>query len=831
MSKVKGMIEKRPDLRDCLQPGVLKLPPISDDLDPILLLHSTPLPKFEELNIPNDGLHLMMDEWAQLMMAHDFFCKFSSDVLNMKTEDYSYKILEDLICNTATINKDGLRLICNLIEFIESEEDYQDSLQLPSVNPVNFQWYIGEILPEKSNAFATTEFPNILPRDRLRALSYLIDLAMDTDQFSQYLHTGVDERMSQLRREKRERTDIRRQLENQIADLTRNIQAIEKCVTDTQEELKRLARVRSSDDEGDEGVDNESPSVSFDEGTYEVPEKQEKQKQHDKRTPRQKILAEEMSRKKLVATLKGKCTKLAKDSEKLTRQRENKRKSISDLSTKDLSYQSQVESISSKYRGGIVPSRGIDPTSQEILLIGYDRYARAYWHWKPIGGILIEEHQYPEAVEYPLDSSKREVDNSFQIDGHTTKAQKVMYNHRSPITKWYYMDDSRQLLLLLRPLNSRGIREKSLRSMLTSMRPQFINSLERFRSWLSREIGQSYNQISTMPASNAVPTDSSKDSNMQLFSPAIILPKAEATKSQADNLELASPNQTLPVNANTPLNTAIEEDLQKPNSIEPIVFIQDLKNTIHKQIEQLTSILSSILENVQLPKIEIDSTVAEHLSYIKLLFTQVNEIEDGDLSKLPVDIEKRARWLRTTNFQEDFDDNICTFSSLNVNIDMCIRDIEGYKPPIEKLAEEVTDFSNTKLERQVNLRDRKSRKKVIIEEANNSETENEATSKTKPTRRSKRVIADDQESDTEDKLPISSIDKSPPSNKRHSLRTRNSTRHKPIDIEEAEAEINHASSRVTRQTRSNTSKRVCDEVNDNGETKPQRKLRTRKSAS
>ncbi|KAK9719090.1 hypothetical protein K7432_005039 [Basidiobolus ranarum] len=830
---------KKTDLRDYLQPGIPKLPPISDDLDPILLPFSAPLPKFKEFSVPDNDPRLTMNEWAQLMVVHDFFYKFSSDVLNMKSEDYTYEILEDLICNTTTINRDGIQFICNLIEFIESEEHNQDSPQLPPVNPVNFQWYIGEILPDKTNIFATTEFPAIPPRDRLKALNYLIDLAMDTDQFSQYLHTGVDERISQLKKEKRERTDTRRQLESQISDLTRSILAAEKGVVDAEEEMKRLARLHTSDEDSGEDSEEEDSeaggevqSISHHEESSEV---QEKQIPRDERTSRQKMLAEEKSRKKLVATLKGKCTKLTKDIEKMVRQRESKRKSITDINTNDLTHQSQVEFVASKYRGGIIPSRNVVPTSQEILLIGYDRYARAYWHWKPIGGIIIEEHQYSEKSEKPDLSIVANNEESTAKDEQSTNASNnevisktgcnVNDDYRKPQTKWYYMDDSRQLLLLIRPLNNRGIREKSLRSMLTSIRPLFINSLGKFRSWLKREIGETYDQTEITATDN---TPNTLEAHQPTGS--IELPLEDASLTD-EKTEPQTENQIDDIKDDSLDQAPVESFERRNNSVESTIYIQEIKNTIQKQVDQLSSILFMTMKNTKLPEIDVNSSVEEYLSYIRSLFARVNDIKNNHLSKLPAEAEKRIRWLRTTSFQEDFDENIRTFSSLNVNLEMCIKDIENFELSVEEPEEENNDAISTKQDRQVNLRDRKSRNRTTTKEINNSESENESSTQKKPTRRSHRIIEDDLKSNDEDTSNIpSTTEHSASPNKKRKLRTRKATQRQSSDLEEHELPAKR-DSLPARQTRNSASKRSRDEEVDDTNTGPRRKLRPRRDVT
>ncbi|KAK9711749.1 hypothetical protein K7432_007612 [Basidiobolus ranarum] len=824
---LKNTFGKKTDLRDYLQPGIPKLTPISDDLDPILVPFSLPLPKFKEIRIPDDDLRLTMDEWAQLMVVHDFFYKFSSDIL--KSEDYTYDILEDLVCNTTTINRDGIQFICNLIEFVELEEHNQDAPELPPVTPVNFQWYISEILPDKANIFATTEFPAIPPKDRLRALNYLIDLAMDTDQFSQYLHTGVDERILQLKKEKRERADTRRQLETQISDLTRNIQLAEKSVVDAEEEMKRLARSRTSDEEsGDDGEEkdseggNEVQSNSHDE---EISEVQERQKSPDERTSRQKMLAEEKSRKKLMATLKGKCTKLIKDVEKMVRQRENKRKAITDLNTKDLAHQSLVESVASKYRGGVIPSRGTAPTSQEILLVGYDRYARAYWHWKPIGGIIIEEHQYSEKPEKPDLSTitNDPIEQPMDILKAESKKREIHVNddYRKPKTKWYYMDDSRQLLLLIRPLNNRGIREKNLRSMLTSTRPLFINSLGRFRKWLKREIGEAYDQTEVLSVTDI--TDTLEDHQL---SECIERPLEET--SPMDEAASQAENQIDDIEDDSQDQIPKENSEKTNNSVESAAYIQDLRSTIQKQVDQLGSMLFMMMKTIRLPEIGLDSSVDEYLSHIKLLFARIKDIRDTQLSKLPAEAEKRIRWLRTTDFQDDFDENIKTFSSLNVNLEMCMKDIENFELSVEEPDEEENnDAINTKQDRQVNLRDRKSRNRTSTKEVNN-ETENDICTQKKSTRRSHRIIEDDQKSN-EDKASIpSTTDNLASPSKKRKLRTRKATHRQSSDLEEEpEPPVKRDNLPTTRQTRNSASKRPRDE-DDTNTSEPRRKLRPRR---
>ncbi|ORX97710.1 hypothetical protein K493DRAFT_336430 [Basidiobolus meristosporus CBS 931.73] len=819
----KNTFGKKTDLRDYLQPGVPKLPPISDDLDPILLPYSAPLPTFKELNIPNDDLHLTMDEWAQLMVIHDFFHKFSTDILHMEPDVYSYEILEDLICNTCTVNENGIRFICNLIEFIESEEHYQDSPQLPPVSPVNFQWYIGEILPDKSNVFATTEFPEIPPRERLKALNYLVDLALDTDQFSQYLHAGVDERIAQLKKEKRERTETRRQLETQISDLTRNIQAAEKGVVEIQEELMRLAKCHLNDETGDDTNEEDSEGgseaqpMSHDEGNAEA---QEKQRPRDERTSRQKVLAEEKSKKKLVATLKGKCTKLTRDIEKMIRQREGKRKSILELNSKDVLHQSQVEAVSSKYRGGIIPSRGTMATSQEMLLIGYDRYARAYWHWKPLGGIIIEEHKYPQK-RVNLGSSVP--DGSQDLSAKESDG-KVNTDHREPGSKWYYMDDSRQLLLLIRPLNNRGIREKSLRSMLTSIRPMFISSLEKFRSWLKKEIGHPYVQSQMYPESDAAGAIIEEHQLPVDKKPLEDEPAAEKIGEFLAEVSSDTKQEKM-------VDGAPNEIPKQPHGVvEPTVYIRHLKDSIHQQIDQLGTILFAMIKRAPLPKINPDSMVEEYLKHVKQLFSHIHNISDHNLSKLPVESKKRVRWLRTTNFHEDFDENIKTYSSLNVNLEMCIKDIENYGLTKEEPPEdEHQETSSTKQDRSVNLRDRKARNKPK-ENVNPSESEDDILIQRRSTRRTTRNVRDDRASNDEDgSRKNSNAVRSTSPERSRKLRTRRTAQQTSNLNRSLESVTRGESSIVTRRTRNSQLKRPRDNEADGMDASiSRRKLRPRR---
>ncbi|ORY02609.1 hypothetical protein K493DRAFT_312017, partial [Basidiobolus meristosporus CBS 931.73] len=460
------------------------------------------------------------------------------------------------------------------------------------------------------------------------------------------------------------------------------------------------------------------------------------------------------------------------------------------------------------------------PTSQEILLIGYDRYARAYWHWKPLGGIIIEEHEYPTKTENPGSSTAEESQDSSTVNRAN---HRVIDDYRKPKTKWYYMDDSRQLLLLIRPLNNRGIREKNLRSMLTSIRPMFISSLARFRNWLQRELGSSYvrNKVSPAPEATEATTE-----DQQLPMGVGLALDDESAAEKVDESQVNVPPET---SSDKPEDSPPNETSKKGhNVVEPSLYIQNFKDLIHQQIEQLGALLFSLIKKTQLPEIDLNSTVEEYLEHVKLLFSYVYNINDHSLSRLPVESRKRVRWLRTTNFQEDFDDNIKTFSSLNVNLEMCIKDIQNYGLDEEEIEDDHQETSVTKQDRAVNLRDRKSRNKVAKEDADNSESEDEIAIQRKSTRRTHRYAQDDRANDEDKsrKSPYSENSALPERSRK--LRSRRAAQQSNDITTDPEPVTRHENSAVTRQTRKSRLKRSRNEEADDSESSTsRRKLRPR----
>ncbi|CAO3564667.1 unnamed protein product [Mortierella alpina] len=359
-----------------------------EDLLSALLLRSSRLPALNKLDLHHPELD--MDMLADVKMVHEFLNTFGSSFGLTKDsgEWITYDLLLSMIRNPR-IDDRLLDLNCKMIMAA-----YEDG-QAPRINQFNFPYFLAagpeamSTLEEKkadkkkkkyaSSSLSTTSRKKSAPLSRLGTIEYSAYTVADRIQalvkalhditssprFHRFMRDEVEENITTLKRQKRKRTEIRKELESQTHELEREMKAIERQAAEL-ETLRQgiLASERGTyDGPGEDEI-----------GGTKLSRQQRLAQAKDARRTINDILAQQ---KTLVADLKAKETTW-----------EAKKEELEDISLDDTEIQKDNNVPWTRLRGGYVVNTD---EKLRVICLGSDRWGRKYWFWRNFGGVIIED--------------------------------------------------------------------------------------------------------------------------------------------------------------------------------------------------------------------------------------------------------------------------------------------------------------------------------------------------------------------------------------------------------------------------------------------------------
>ncbi|KAF9982688.1 hypothetical protein BGZ75_005829 [Mortierella antarctica] len=537
-----------------------------EDLMSALLLRSSRLPALNKLDLHHPELD--MDMLADVKMVHEFLNTFGTSfgLTEDSGEWVTYDLLLSMIRNPR-IDDRLLDLNCKMITAAYEEG------QAPKINQFNFPYFLAagpeaiSTLQEKkadkkkkkytSGSLSTTfrkkpaplsrlgtiEYSAYTIADRIQALVKALHDITSSPRFHRFMRDEVEENITTLKRQKRKRTEIRKELENQTHELEREMKAIERQAAEL--ETLRQGILASERDTYDGPGEDEN-------GGAKLSRQQRLAQAKDARRTINDILAQQ---KTLVADLKAKETTW-----------EAKKEELEDISLDDTEIQKDNNVPWTRLRGGYVVNTD---EKLRVICLGSDRWGRKYWFWRNFGGVIIEDRSQvgpkldkEEAKNATLasgDSKEQDLQmesiestspNSSDKDTHNatlvaeesmndvtqrmkTMAQPELAGNKvattrdrmsianllsdaspseqdpfsepqqqawpvepvpvrdlldyGPIQTWSLISTTKELASLTRALNGKGNRERVLKASLITMRKDIEASFDRIRTWAGRE--------------------------------------------------------------------------------------------------------------------------------------------------------------------------------------------------------------------------------------------------------------------------------------------------------------------------------------------------------
>ncbi|KAF9289602.1 hypothetical protein BGZ68_009020 [Mortierella alpina] len=551
-----------------------------EDLMSALLLRSSRLPALNKLDLHHPELD--MDMLADVKMVHEFLNTFGTSFGLTKDsgEWITYDLLLSMIRNPR-IDDRLLDLNCKMIMAAYEEG------QAPKINQFNFPYFLAagpeamSALEEKkadkkkkkyaSSSLSTTSRKKSIPLSRLGTIEYSAYTVADRIQalvkalhditssprFHRFMRDEVEENITTLKRQKRKRTEIRKDLESQTHELEREMKAIERQAAEL-ETLRQgiLASERGTyDGPGEDEV-----------GGAKLSRQQRLAQAKDARRTINDILAQQKS---LVAELKAKETTW-----------EAKKEELEDISLDDTEIQKDNNVPWTRLRGGYVVNTD---EKLRVICLGSDRWGRKYWFWRNFGGVIIEDRgqvgpklddeEAKNAASVTGDSKEQDVQmeitdakspNTSDNDKHNvssmaeesmndvTQRMKTMAHPElagnkvstnkdrmsianllsdaspteqdpfsepqqqtwpvqpapekdlldyGPIQTWSLISTTKELASLTRALNGKGNRERVLKASLVTMRKDIEASFDLIKTWAGREhISKNQQTVSVLGA-------------------------------------------------------------------------------------------------------------------------------------------------------------------------------------------------------------------------------------------------------------------------------------------------------------------------------------------
>ena len=560
--------------------------PYEDLLDG-LIMRSSKLPSINKLDLHRQDLD--MDMLADVKMVHEFINTFGSPlgltkdsgewitygrrlptghpnyglvycftsvqllcVLNLTSVFYIFSFdidaLLGMIRNPRVDNR-LLDLNCKMITAAYDEE------KSPAINNFNFPYFLAvgpatledkkeekksklssvsakrKVVPQVR--LATTEYSVFTVSDRIEALVKALHDITSSDRFHRFMRNEVEENITSLKRHKRKRAEVRKELETQTHDLEREMRTIEYEAAQLETQRQAiLTTERENTNPEEEVAGNRITSSS-----------------------RLQRLAHAKDARNKANDLLNQQKALANDLKIKESAWEIKKEELDNISLDDNELQKEHNVPLSQLRGGQAVN---GDEKLRVICLGNDRWGRKYWFWRQFGGIIVEDRkQLGPKIEGTVDKSDEAATSEDskphledgndatmadvtermksmaepELTGQKTQSIKEVMSinnllssgtppadESSPFTEpekpappkdlldygqthiWGVISTSKELASLIRALNSKGIREKYLKASLVTMRKEIEASFKSVPTWIGREVVVRHDKSKTAEA-------------------------------------------------------------------------------------------------------------------------------------------------------------------------------------------------------------------------------------------------------------------------------------------------------------------------------------------
>ncbi|GJJ76526.1 hypothetical protein EMPS_08885 [Entomortierella parvispora] len=505
-----------------------------EDLLEGLIMRSSKLPSVSKLDLHRQDLD--MDMLADVKMVHEFINTFGSPLGLTKDsgEWITYDALLGMIRNPRVDNR-LLDLNCKMITAAYEEG------KSPAINYFNFPYFLAvgpatleDKKEEKKNKLssvsakrkivpqvrlATTEYSVFTVSDRIEALVKALHDITSSDRFHRFMRNEVEENITSLKRHKRKRAEVRKELETQTHDLEREMRTIE--YEAAQLETQRQAILTTEREGNNPEEDVAGSRISSSSRLQRLALAKDARNKANDLLNQQKALANDLKIKESAWEIK--------------------KEELDNISLDDNELQKEHNIPLSQLRGGQAVN---GDEKLRVICLGNDRWGRKYWFWRQFGGIIVEDRKQlgPKIEDTVVDETdtsdetkpKSEESNDAtmadvtermksmakpELTGQKTQSTKEIMSinnllssntppaeESSPFSEpekpsppkdlldygqahtWGLISTSKELASLIRALNSKGVREKYLKASLVTMRKEIEASFKQVPSWVGREV-------------------------------------------------------------------------------------------------------------------------------------------------------------------------------------------------------------------------------------------------------------------------------------------------------------------------------------------------------
>ncbi|RIA97081.1 hypothetical protein C1645_814601 [Glomus cerebriforme] len=396
-----------------------------DESDPNFNVFAASLPALENVDLGAIDMNLITD----IIRLYDFIVKFEKPLgldLDYNGDKLTYVQLEEMILD----NRFHTRLAylqSELLSFVYKESDEECD-----IDPVNLQYFLTERYPNRK-FLLEKECPEFSPRERMLIFEDLMNEALCTNKLREFI-----KELTTSSCQKKE-NDIR--MAN-IREIKFKINEIRVRIINRENELKDIEK------------QFKEKTMSFENDYIDLPNAVTKrQKVVAKRKAEQEALNELNERRKVatdeIELLLHKLDKLEIEHRKLNMLNKTERDHTNCI-----------------LRGGsILNPSGRDERFYMFAKLGQDRDGRYYWFFRTLGGIFVETVKW----NYPEQDSD---DLSLPLT--------------SP-SEWQFISGIGIFRKLMAVLNSRGNREKVLKTNLKILEKEIEPTFDRLNLWLEKK--------------------------------------------------------------------------------------------------------------------------------------------------------------------------------------------------------------------------------------------------------------------------------------------------------------------------------------------------------
>ncbi|KAF9158855.1 hypothetical protein DFQ26_007173 [Actinomortierella ambigua] len=211
------------------------------------------------------------------------------------------------------------------------------------------------------------EYSEFTLADRIQSLTKAIHDIMSTPKFHRFMTNEVEENILTLKRQKRKRTEARKELETQTQELERSMRAIERQAAELESQKQALLALER------DGTPGEEEQVAA-AGRSSV--------------SRLQRLAQTKEARAKVAALTNEQKALAHELKLKESMCDSKREELEGVVEDDFEVQKDHNVILNRLRGGNVVNTD---DNLRVMVLGSDRFGRKYWFWKGFGGVIVED--------------------------------------------------------------------------------------------------------------------------------------------------------------------------------------------------------------------------------------------------------------------------------------------------------------------------------------------------------------------------------------------------------------------------------------------------------